>query len=288
MLTFRSMKKNKNLIIAPCGNSSTVFATDWLQNAEAKEFDTCLLFYHAEIKNPTLYEGVEYFYHLKDFKFKMIHNLLTAVAPNLLDEYEYFYFIDDDVTFNTAAINRMFAMSKLFDTWVSQASLSQDSFCSWPILKNKPSCVLRFVGQVEVMAPLFSRGALQQCLVSFNENKSSWGMDSVWPKILGYPTNKLAVFDDVVMVHTRPVGGGELYSKIKADPNEEWDNIIKKYDAIKDNFVEYGRLEYVTTEHNPMVQKAYKSREQLGRLRQRIRDKGLLAELRNQIGINPE
>ncbi|MGI4884328.1 MAG: hypothetical protein ACRYFR_05150 [Janthinobacterium lividum] len=282
------MKKNKNLIIAPCGNSSTVFATDWLKDAEAKEFDVCLLFYHAEIKEPSLYEGVEYFYHLKDFKFRMIHNLLTAVAPNLLDEYEYFYFIDDDVALDTAAINRMFTMSKLFDTWVSQASLSQDSFCSWPILKNKASCVLRFMGQVEVMAPLFSRAALRQCLVSFNENKSSWGMDSVWPKILGYPTNKLAVFDDVVMVHTRPVGGGELYAKIKADPNEEWDSIIKKYDAIKDNFVEHGRLEYVTTEHNPMVQKAYKSREQLGRLRQRIRDKGLLAELRSQIGINPD
>ncbi|MEJ7660046.1 MAG: hypothetical protein WKG07_10720 [Hymenobacter sp.] len=42
----------------------------------AKEFDACLLFYHAEINDPTLPQQVEYFYHLKDFKYRMLHALL--------------------------------------------------------------------------------------------------------------------------------------------------------------------------------------------------------------------
>lgn len=199
------MRKSKNLVVAPCGNGSTLFTTSWLENPADKEFDLCLLFHHHDIEDAERYRNVEHFYHLKDFKFRMIHQLLTTVAPQLLEQYDYFYFVDDDIAMDTADINRMFALSNTFDTWIAQASLSHNSFCSWPIFKHKPDCMVRFVGQVEVMALLFSRAALQRCLVSFNENKSSWGLDSVWPKILGYPHRKLAVFDDVVMEHTRPV-----------------------------------------------------------------------------------
>ena len=37
--------------------------------------------------------------------------------------------------------------------------------------------------------------ALEKCLPSFIGNKSSWGVDSVWSKILDYPEDKLIVFD---------------------------------------------------------------------------------------------
>lgn len=279
------MKKNRNLVIAPCGNSSTLFASKWLKNPDAKEFDVCLMFYHQEIKDPSLYNSVEHFYHLKDFKFRMIHTLLTTEAPHLLNDYDYFYFIDDDIAMDTSDINRMFALSQTFNTWISQASLSHNSFCSWPIFKNKPNCMIRFVGQVEVMAPLFNRTALQRCLVSFNENKSSWGLDSVWPKILGYPLNRLAVFDDVMMEHTKPVGEGELYKKIQADPYEEWEAVTKKYDAIKNNYVEYGRLEYISSRYNTIVFRAYKLGEKLDRLRQRIRDYDVLSRVYNRLGL---
>lgn len=281
-----NMNKNRNLVAAPCGNSSTLFATDWLRSAAEKNFDVCLLFYHADIKNPAIYKGIEHFYHLEDFKFKMLHNLFTSKAPELLNEYDYFYFIDDDIAMDTADINRMFELSRTFNMSITQASLSHDSYCSWPIFKNKPNCMMRFMGQVEVMAPLFSQEALCQCLVSFNENKSSWGLDSVWPKILGYPLNKLAVFDDVIMRHTRPVGGGELYKKIQADPYEEWETIIQKYDAVKNNYVEYGRLEYVSGEYNPLVFKFYKLNEKLHKLKQRIMDYDIMSRVRNRLGLS--
>ena len=280
-----AMQKNKNLVIAPCGNASTLFATAWLHDADARTFDLCLLFYHAEIQEPARYEGVEHFYHLTDFKFRMLHTLFTSTAPELLEQYEYFYLIDDDISFDTRAINRMFELSRTFGTAISQASLSQNSFCSWPVLKNNPHCLLRYMGQVEVMAPLFSREALQTCLPTFNENKSSWGLDSVWPKILGYPIDKLVVFDDVIMEHTKPVGGGELYQKIGVDPHDEWNAITQKYDAIKNNYVEHGRLEYVSEKHNFAVFKAYKLSEKIDRLKQRINDYDVMSRVYNRLGI---
>ena len=39
-------------------------------------------------------------------------------------------------------------------------------------------------------------------------------MDSVWSRLLGYPEDKLIVFDNVAMRHTMPVGGGELIKNL--------------------------------------------------------------------------
>ena len=126
----------KNIIIAPCGNKSQIFKDHWLKDSEERDFDICLLFYHTEIDNPGLYAGVDYFFHLKNFKFRMIHELLTSIKPEFIEQYEYFYFIDDDIVIDTRSINKMFLTSRVLDLWISQASLTRNSYCSWPILKT--------------------------------------------------------------------------------------------------------------------------------------------------------
>jgi hypothetical protein len=278
--------KNKNIVIAPCGNSSKLFLTDWLKNKEIKEFDLCLLFYHQNINDPELYNEVEYFYHLKDFKFRMIHKLLTEINLDLLHNYEYFYFIDDDIAIDTVGINKMFAISRTFDTSISQASLSQDSNCSWVILKNRPGCVLRYLRQIEVMAPLFNKEALLKCLPTFNENKSSWGFDAVWPKILNYPKNKIAVIDSVIMKHTVPVGGGELYKKIQVDPNEERLDIIKKYNASVENFYEYGRLQIINANQSPVYFYINSIAGKINKIKKKVTFTKLFSFIRRKLNVN--
>ncbi len=241
---------NKNIVIAPCGNKSILFKNSWLDDKDNKQFDLCLLFYHDEINDIEKYNDVDYFFHLKGFKYHMIYELLTKIHPEWLKQYDYFYFLDDDIEISTNAINELFSLSKTFNSSVSQAALTQDSFCSWPMFKQIKSSYFRFVGQIEVMAPLFDKTALKKCLPSFNFNKSSWGIDSVWSKILGYPKDKLIVFDKVTMKHTLPVGGGELYVKIGIDPHDEWKQITDHYNAKKHNYQEYGRLQFVNDNNN--------------------------------------
>lgn len=260
------------IVIAPCGNRSTLFKEAWLKYKEEKEFDLCLLFYHEQINDPQLYQEAEYFYHLRGFKYHMLHELLTSVRPDFLQQYEYFYFLDDDIEIDTRQINEMFTLSRAMDAAISQASLSLDSYCSWPFFKQKKNSYCRFVGQIEVMAPLFEREALKACLPSFVGNRSSWGVDSVWPRILGYPKNKLVVFDTVTMRHTQPVGGGELYQKIGVDPHEEWIAITKQYDAKKENYQEYGRLQLVNEKSNRLIYAWFKTKELFARGRQRWND----------------
>ncbi len=251
----------KNIVIAPCGNKSYLFKDAWLKYQEEKTFDVCLLFYHEQVNDPARYAGVDYFFHLKNFKYHMIHELLTQVKPEWLQQYEYFYFLDDDIEIDTRQINDLFSQTRALNGWICQAALSKDSFCSWPIFKQSKGSFCRFVGQIEVMAPVFSAGALQQCLPSFIGNRSSWGVDAVWSKLLGYPENKLIVFDTVVMRHTLPVGGGELYQKIGVDPHTEWLRITNDNDARKQNYREYGRLQLVNKNHHRLYYWWYRWKE---------------------------
>jgi len=241
----------RNIVIAPCGNKSTLFNDCWLKDDIDRDFDICLLFYHEHIDQPDLYKKVDFFFHLVNFKYKMLYELLLNIKPGWLKKYDYFYFLDDDIAIDTRGINKMFTLAKAFGASISQASLSADSFCSWPIFKQDKRSFLRFVGQIEVMAPLFEASALKICIPTFVENHSSWGIDAVWSKLLGYPEDKLMVFDTVVMTHTLPVGGGELYTKLNIAPEVEWREVTKKYQAKIHNYREYGRLKKLHIRRNP-------------------------------------
>lgn len=240
----------KNIIIAPCGNKSFLFKEAWLKYKNDKDFDICLLFYHDNIDNPENYKDADFFYHLKGFKYFMIDKLLTELHPEWLDQYDYFYFLDDDIEIDTHQINKLFSFSKAFKADISCASLTEDSFCSWPIFKHKTYHFCRYVGQIEVMAPLFSKEALRVCLPTFTGTRSSWGLDAVWPKLLGYPTDKLIIFDCVTMKHIYPVGGGELYKKIGVDPEKEWKEFTKLHGAKPSNLQEYNKLLIISNDSN--------------------------------------
>jgi hypothetical protein len=253
--------RNRNIVIAPCGNKAYLFKESWLKYKEEKNFDLCLMFYHERVNNLQLYSEVDFFYHLKDFKYHMIYHLFTDVHPEWLDQYDYFYFLDDDIDIDTRQINDMFALSRAFNISISQASLTKDSFCSWKMFRHQKNSFCRFVGQIEVMSPLFHSDALKKCLPSFISNRSSWGIDSVWSKLLDYPKDKLVVFDKIIMKHTLPVGGGELYQKIGINPHDEWNDVVTKFGAKKHNYQEYGRLQLVNAQHNRLRFLLYKIKE---------------------------
>lgn len=251
----------KNIVIAPCGNRSFVFKESWLKEINLKEFDLCLLFYDEIINEPERYNAADFLFHLKDFKYHMIYKLFLDIKKEWLDEYDYFYFLDDDIEIDTRSINRLFALSKAFESQISCAALSADSFCSWPIFKQKSGHFCRYVGQVEVMAPLFSAPALKICLPSFTATKSSWGLDSVWAKLLDYPEHSLIVFDTVIMKHLYPVGKGDLYRKLGVNPEEEWMNIINLYGARRHNLQEFNKIYCVDRNSNNLVNSYFKYRD---------------------------
>jgi hypothetical protein len=63
---------------------------------------------------------------------------------------------------------------------------------------------------------------------TFDITESGWGLDILWSKLLGYPTDKIAIIDSVTIEHTSPVGKnyGNRFSK---SPMDELHDVMRKY-----------------------------------------------------------
>jgi hypothetical protein len=77
------------------------------------------------------------------------------------------------------------------------------------------------------MCPLMSSEAFQLLAPYYIENYTSHGIDYLWPKILGFPKNKVAIIDKVIANHSRPVS--QNYDRFPIKPIEDLMNLKVKY-----------------------------------------------------------
>jgi hypothetical protein len=158
---------------------------------------------------------------------------------NFLFQYQATLFLDDDIEIRFEDVDALFSIARDFQLALAQPSLSSESSSSWPITLRCPSFRLRFTNFVEIMAPLFSREALERCLETFHESISGWGLDLVWPAILGHPRDAIAIIDEIEITHTRPVDPvqGRFYRYLRdlgVDPYRELEELTRRYDVPAD------------------------------------------------------
>ncbi len=81
------------------------------------------------------------------------------------------------------------------------------------------------------MCPIFTRDALRDLLPRFRDNKSSWGLDSLWSSRLESVGKRLAVIDAAALLHTREIGKGTQYQGNGTDllPHQEREEMFRKY-----------------------------------------------------------
>lgn len=216
----------RNLVILRAGNSS--LHKEWIASPH-RDFDLYISYYGAD--EGRYAEDAEYHEMRKGPKWPCIHDLL-ATKPELIEQYDAFWFPDDDISANTDTLNRMFAFFHALQLELAQPALTHDSYFSWSHLLQRDDFLVRYVAFVEVMVPIFSRAALSRCLPTFNENRSGWGLDWVWPSLCsdGDPRN-VGLIDATPVKHTRPVGG-ELYkNNPEMDPRREAERVHAKYNV---------------------------------------------------------
>lgn len=211
------ISNNRNLIIAAVGDHS--LHRNWL----SYDFDTCLIYYGNQ--SPPK-EPVKYLIEDKGPKYTLIKRALEN-NPNLLD-YNNVWMPDDDVWLKGKEVSTLFSFMDLFELKLAQPAIV--GHYSLEVTLPFPSSRLRFTNFVEIMCPCFSRDALQKCHQTFDENKSGWSYDALWDKLLGRPQRGIAIIDDVIAVHTRPIFGGELYqSQNIKSPMQEGRELFKKH-----------------------------------------------------------
>ena len=233
-------KTHNNLIISAVGDNS--LHEHW---TPAKDFDLFLIYYG----NKDFEDRSSTFCMKKaGTKYGLIMDAIEK-HPEILT-YDYIWMPDDDIHLRGEEISRLFAMSREYKLWLSQPSLM--GWYGLKITLHQHESILRYTNYVEIMCPCFSGPALKKCLSTFRENKTGWGIDHVWNKLLGNPTNKIAIIDDIVAVHTRPVGGGDMYKNQTNDQIEiaqkENYEIYKKYNMKKSSYEDLKHGQVVSTE----------------------------------------
>jgi len=211
------MAARRFLVLARVGDSS--LHAHWLRGAERK-FDLYLSYYG---KQPGRYRSdAEHWREKGETKWPALAAHLSE-DRQLLAGYEAVWIPDDDVLIDAAGINRMFELFLAFDLALAQPALSMDSHFSHSALLHAPGHVLRRTNFVEVMAPVFSRPALAVLEPTFTQSRIGWGLDHLWVQLLERAGmgERIAVIDAVQVVHTRPVGGGDIYRSSQGLSAEE-------------------------------------------------------------------
>ena len=200
--------KSKNLVISTVGDKS--LHKTWL--SKDKNFDLILLYYGDNPDVSLSYtQDTKLVFQGKGFKWHLIKALLLG-KPELIQNYDYIWFPDDDVKIDPTDVNKLFDLVYEYNLLLAQPSMI--GYTSHQITIPQPNSLLRYTNFVEVLAPLMSTKIINKVIDTFDANYSSWGLDHLWPYLLNYPEDKIAIVDSIVMEHTKPVGNPDLYNKI--------------------------------------------------------------------------
>jgi hypothetical protein len=135
-------------------------------------------------------------------------------------EYEYIWLPDDDIFTSQATINQMFDTAQALSFDLCAPALHEASYYAHFSTMRNRRCFARRIGFVEIMVPCFRTEVLAQLLPTLDHTPTGWGwgLDSLWPKMLGY--QNLGIIDGTPVLHTRPVGGfrdAELGRRVHAE-----------------------------------------------------------------------
>lgn len=202
----------KNLVVLRAGQRS--LHPRWFRGDAEPDWDFALS--HFEPLPPEMTAQACLLHDGAGLKFQGLADFF-AQHPEVLERYEYIWLPDDDIDTDTASINRMFEMMRAFDILVGQPALSLNSHFSHVITLQRTSVRLRYVTFVEVMIPCLRTDHLRKVLPYFGTSSSGWGLDMIWCQLGGAAPDRFAIFDEIPMHHTRPVGTGASYQRLMAE-----------------------------------------------------------------------
>lgn len=197
---------------------------------QERNFDIAARFYDAPIANESLLNEAEFVMTGGLSKFHAASLFFTELE--LHRAYEGYLFLDGDLEFDPQKLGSFLSLVRAAELDLAQPSVTRDSFCYWRMAYHQPSFVFRETSFVEVMAPYLSRNALAKTHATFTRSISTYGLDLVWPSLLG--NRSIGVIDAFQMRHRERVdhisGGFYKYlASIGVDLAEEERRIQAEY-----------------------------------------------------------
>ncbi len=229
----------RNLVFCRVGDASLHRA--WIGDPATRSYDVWLDSY-AAADDRWAGEPARVTVARDTVKIPRIAQLLRE-RPGELEGYDAIWFPDDDLALAASDVDRLFAAFHALGLSLAQPALRGGSFYSHAITLESRRFFARYTNFVEPMAPVFSPAALRACADTFSETVSGWGIDLVWPKLLGDPRDRIAIVDAVSVLHTRPVATSAWYQKLGVDPGDEKLAVARRHGiALPHHLVHYGGI----------------------------------------------
>jgi len=231
---------HENLVVIRAGDTS--MHQQWLAKDNMRNFDVYVSYYGDSIGK--FKNDAEYYDHSIGLKWPILSKLYLENSDLFLS-YDACWFPDDDLLISSESISKMFNIFHEYQLWLAQPSLAPGSYVTFAVTAQAIKTILRMSDFVEIMCPIFSRQTLSILAHTFSISASGWGLDSVWPKLLGYPRDRIAFIDETPVIHTRPLKTGSFYDqcyKMKVNPKEDLKRVLRRYKLKWRNPVIYDKL----------------------------------------------
>lgn len=124
---------------------------------------------------------------------------LFYAEKSLLQDRRAVLFLDDDVDVAFEDLDRLFVTFTSHDLWLAQPSWAHGSRMGSRIALNCPLFELHYTNSVEPAAAMFSQQALAACVDSFDQPAPGEDLGFAWAKLLGDPSDRIAVIDTVAV-----------------------------------------------------------------------------------------
>ena len=225
------------LVIVRAGEHS--LHTRWARtvSSEDRSWDLCVSWYGDPAALPLDDDADLHVLQPGLRKYQALHALLHEASP--LWAYDYIALPDDDLMLSWRDWNETFATCREYRLDLAQPALSPTGFVTHPITARDKRHALRYVSFVESMIPVFSREAMRLCIPTLGQTVEGYGLDNIWPKLIGGAgaRDRIAILDDIHVVHTRPIGVSfEVDAAIARGNDLQW-----AYDAPS-KVLEYGGI----------------------------------------------
>lgn len=199
----RFRPKRKFLLFSSVDTDRSALSS-WAEDAN-RNFDIVLYVYKGDLSKLPVDHQVK----KEGFKFQNFYEFSKEADMN---HYDATWIVDDDIQMPTRQINKMFTIFHHHDLWLGQPSYDSRTLSPWDISRHDSNYHLRFTNFIENGVAIFSKHALNTCLPTMKDIKSGWGADFIWPTVLCFPAEKIAVIDDVQCYH--PKSESSLNEKI--------------------------------------------------------------------------
>jgi hypothetical protein len=175
--------------------------------------------------------GVEYYEGSGLNKFEAFSDAYKKTLST--KPYRYVLMIDDDLQFKKGDVSRFFEICERDSLYLTQPAIKLGSNANHTINIRNPACLVRQVNFVEVMAPCFSRAAIDKLVSTFLLSRCTWGIDNAWSYLLK-GQQRISVVDEIAMHHTKPMdfARGPFYEMLRSrgiDPELELADVLKRF-----------------------------------------------------------